>query len=114
LDEFFSVRVRQRVLYEEFVKFVERVGKFTINVNKTRISFQGRVRFAGVSRVTEEGIVVGFWLKRKIDSPRFSHIEFIPPNNWVYQLKITNKKDLDNEVLEWVKEAFKVGQQRST
>lgn len=39
-----------------------------------RISFQGRVRFAGVARVRKDALVLDSWLKHRIDSPRFSKV----------------------------------------
>ena len=70
-DAFFAGREAQRKLYEAFLAFVRRFGPVTVNVNKSRISFQGRVRFAGVPRIVRDGIICGFWLKRRIESPRF-------------------------------------------
>lgn len=82
-----------------------------VNINKSRISFQGRVRFAGVPRVTKDGLIGGFWLKHRIESPRFIRIEHVPPNNYLYQFRITSEKALDAEVLAWLREAYKIGQQ---
>lgn len=112
VDEFFKGKdPKLRQLYEDYVAFVRKCGPITINVNKTRISFQGRVRFAGVPRIRKDGIVGGFWLKRKIESPRFIRVDLIPPNNYVYQFLIKDNKDLDSEALAWIKEAYKVGNQ---
>ena len=80
--------------------------------DKTRISFQKRTRFAGVPRATKDTIYGGFWLKHKIESPRFSKIEFIPPNNYVYQFPIKDASDLDAEVARWLEEACKIGMQQ--
>ena len=50
------------MLYSEFLRVVRRIGPITVNVNKTRISFQRRVRFAGVAGTTKDALVCGFWL----------------------------------------------------
>ena len=110
--EFFAGRDAQRALYHAFRAFVGRFGPVTVNINKTRISFQGRARFAGVPRVTKEGIVCGFWLKRRIENPRFSRVELIPPGDWIYQFKLTDPAQLDDEVAAWIAEAYEVGMQR--
>jgi hypothetical protein len=86
-------------------------GKVIVNVDKTRISFQTRTRFAGVPRVTKGTLYGGFWLKYKLESPRFTKVEFIPPNNYVYQFPIKDESDLDDEVASWIIEACKVGNQ---
>ena len=103
---------RLKRLYNQYVRFVRRIGPVTVNVNKTRISFQGRVRFAGVAAVRKDALIAGFWLKRRIHSPRFGKVEFIPPNNYVYSFRLTLPSDLDAEVEGWLREAYQVGAQR--
>lgn len=80
-------------------------------MNKTRISFQARVRFAGVSALRKDGMIVGFWLKRRIDSPRFQRVEFIPPDNHIYRLMVRSRADFDAELDAWLREAYRVGTQ---
>jgi hypothetical protein len=69
-----------------------------------------QVRFAGC-RVQQRGLRAGFWLKRRIDNPRFSKVEFIPPNNYVYSLPVRSPEDLDDEVRGRLAEAYRVGRQ---
>lgn len=108
---FFLGKPKQRQLYRSFLQVARELGPITVNVTKSRVSFQARVRFAGVSRVLRNGIVCGFWLKRRIDSPRFSKIEFIPPGNYVYQFKLFDEAELDKEVRGWLAEAYRIGLQ---
>src|SRR6516162_901713 len=113
VDDFFGKKVpAHKKLYRAFVQLVRECGPAKVNVNKSRISFQARVRFAGIPRVTRDGLVGGFWLKHRIESPRFTRVEFLPPNNYIYQFPITSEKDLDAEVLAWLRKAYKVGQQK--
>jgi hypothetical protein len=98
-------------LYRAFVKFARQCGPFTIDPAKTRISFQGRVRFAGVAGATKDALLIGFWLKRRIDSPRFDRVDAYPRNDHVYRLKLRDAKQLDGELLGWLREAYGVGQQ---
>lgn len=111
-QDFFGERAAQRALYRAFLTFVERFGPVTVNINKTRISFQSRARFAGVSRVTKDGLVCGFWLKRRIESPRFTRIEKLPPTDYVYTFRLTDPAQLDEEAAAWIAEAYEVGMQR--
>lgn len=114
LDEFFRRKDSgNRKLYRAFLRFVRKCGPVRVNINKTRISFQARVRFAGVPRVTKDGLIGGFWLKRRIESPRFTHVEFLPPNNYIYQFRINREEDLDAEVLCWLREAYKIDRQET-
>lgn len=56
-----------------------------------------RVRFAGLTSVSERGMSFHFWLKSRIQSPRFSRVEHIG----VYRLRVTSLDDLDDEVQRW-------------
>jgi len=111
-EDFFGGRERQRSLYHAFLRFVQRFGPVTVNINKTRISFQGRVRFAGVLRITKDGIVCGFWLKRRIESPRFAKVEKLSGTDHVYYFKLNDAAQLDEEAAGWLAEAYQVGMQR--
>ena len=70
-----------------------------------------RVRFAGVVRLRKFGLVCGFWLKRRIDSPRFTKMEHLGRNDWTYQFVLRNENELDDEVRDWIREAYDVGRQ---
>ena len=50
------------------------------------------------------------WLKHRIASPRFTRVEYLPPSNYLSQFRITSEKELDAQVLAWLREAYKVGQ----
>ena len=58
-------------------------------------------------------MVLGFWLKHRIESPRFSKVEFLPPSNWIYQFIATSHDDIDDEVTGWLRAAYDVGMQRT-
>ena len=55
--------------------------------------------------------MIGFWLKHKIESPRFIWVSHPTKNDYVYKVRVVSKDDLDNELLEWLKEAYIVGRQ---
>jgi hypothetical protein len=100
-------------LFDAYVHFVEAIcGPIIINVDKTRISFQTRTRFAGVAGTARDALIAGFWLKHPVDSPRFTRVEFIPPDNHVYQFRLKHPPDLDDEVAAWIRAADQVGRQR--
>jgi len=111
-EEFFGGREAQRTLYRAFLAFVEKkAGPVTVNINKTRISLQGRARFAAVNRVTRDGLACHLWLKRRIESPRFTRIEHLPPDNYIHNFKLTDASQLDEEAAGWIAEAYEVGMQ---
>jgi Domain of unknown function (DUF5655) len=110
-SEFFAGREAQRALYRALRAFIERLGRVTVNINKTRISFQARARFAAVDRVTRDGLVCHVWLKRRLESPRFIRIEALPPSNFVHYFRLTDPAQLDEEAAAWLAEAYEVGMQ---
>jgi hypothetical protein len=113
LDEFFGDRREQRQLYEALLGVVRRFGPLTVNANKSRISFQGRVRFATLARVTQTGLVCTFWLKREVVSPRIARVDLYAPSNYVHQFRLTDVSELDDEVASWLHDASKVGLQQA-
>ncbi|MDQ1279502.1 MAG: hypothetical protein QG670_764 [Thermoproteota archaeon] len=110
LESFFEGKgLKAREFFETLVSLTRRCGSFEFAPTKTAVYFMVRVRFAQVYRVSEKGMTFGFWLKRKIDNTRFSRVDYIPKNNWVYTVRITRREELDEEVLSWLCEAYKVG-----
>jgi Domain of unknown function (DUF5655) len=115
VDDFFAGRpARLREVYERYLALASSFGPVTVDVAKTRISFQARVRFAGVARARKDTLVLGFWLKHRIDSPRFTKVELIPPADWVYQFVASTPDDIDGEVAGWLEAAYEVGMQRAS
>jgi len=110
VDEFFKGKNPElKKLYYKYVKFVKRCGPIFININKTRISFQGKMRFCGVSSVLKDELKIAFLLTKELDNPRITKIEFIPPVYYIHYLKISSENDLDTELLSWIKESYKMG-----
>lgn len=76
-----------------------------------RISFQVRVRFATVARVTRSGLVCTFWLKHEVVSPRIDRVDLYPPSNYVHRFSLTDASELDDELKGWLRDASQVGAQ---
>ena len=109
-DEFFAGKDPEiKKLYKKFVKFVKQCGPVYININKTRISIQGKMRFCGVSRVLKDGLLIAFLLNRKFENKRIIKYEYLPPGYHIHRMKIKNEKDLDKQLLGWIKESYKMG-----
>jgi Domain of unknown function (DUF5655) len=96
-------------LYRRLARMIRELGPGVKAVPvKTGIGFMVRVRFAGVS-LQKRGLRVSFWLKNRIDCPRFAKVEFIPPKNFIYSFYVRSPEDLDDEVRAWLAEAYRVG-----
>lgn len=88
-------------------------GEYSIVANKTRLAFMVRVRFAGVGAVSSRGMSLSFWLKKRIDHPRFRKVEHYGRNDYGYHLRVTSLDELDDQVQEWLCMAYAVGCQQA-
>jgi hypothetical protein len=86
-------------------------GPYSIVANKTRLEFMVRVRFAGMDAVSERGMSFSFWLKERIDSPRFRKVVLYGRTDWVHYVRIGSLDDLDDEVQGWLCRSYQVGYQ---
>ena len=82
----------------------------TIVPTKTRIGFQRRMIFAAAS-IRKNWLNAHIVLARRLENPRFSKIESYSPKNHVHYFRIQTLKELNGEFLDWIKEAYEVGEQ---
>ena len=97
-------------LFRQFAKLVKRCGPVRVVAEKTRIAFQVRMSFAAVS-LRRDRIVGHVVLARRLENPHFTKIETISPRNHVHRFCFRSQEELDREVLGWLREAYRVGQQ---
>ncbi len=98
-------------LFREFANLVKRCGPVRVLPEKTRIAFQVRMSFAAVS-LRRDRLVGHVVLARRLENPRFTKIEYISPRNHVHSFCFHSREEMDREVLAWLREAYRVGQQR--
>ena len=99
-----------RALFDRFREMVESCGPVTLVPYHNRVGFMVRVRFAGAIPKTR-WLEVGFWLPRRIDHPRMYKIETLYPDVHIHRLRVTRVDELDDELREWLREAYAVGRQ---
>ncbi len=105
---------RIRKLFDAWLAFVRKFGgPVTVNSQKSQITFQARIRFAGAT-VRKQWVECGFWLKRPVTDTRFHKVEKIPPRNYIYYFKLTDPAQLDERMQQYIKEAYEVGNQKMT
>ena len=101
-----------RPVFVAYLQAAERNGPVIVNATKSRISFQARMRFAGIDRPRRDHLLANVVLTRPLESPRFAKVEFIPPYYYVHRFKLRAPSDVDDEVREWLAEAYQIGEQR--
>jgi hypothetical protein len=75
----------------------DRCGKVLINLVSTH--------HFGAVHVQKDGLRVGFILSHPVEHPRIVRTEKITPTIWAHHVKLTSTKDVDAELLAWLKEA---------
>jgi hypothetical protein len=79
-------------------------------VQKTRVVFMVRVRFAGVYP-RKSYFLAGFALRRRLRNRRIRRVEEYSPRFIGHLLAIRSENDLDAELKNWLRESFAVGRQ---
>lgn len=99
---------RARELYDRFESLIAACGEFHVAPAKTRIAFLARVRFAGITSLSEHGMKCSFALPSPIESARFVKVEEVAPGWWVHRLHVTRPDELDAEVQHWIRESYRL------
>lgn len=101
-------------LYEIFeARVLAEVEDIAIRVQKTQITYTNPRAFAAVSFLParkkaqrpEHYITVTLGLNRCLDSPRVDVVSEPYPNRWTHHLLIASPEEIDEELMEWVREA---------
>lgn len=101
-------------LYEAFAgRVLSEIPDTAVKVQKTQISFSNKYNFAFVSflpvRKAKERpktyIVVTFGLSYRKCAPRIDAATEAYPNRWTHHVLISELEEIDDELMEWVKEA---------
>jgi hypothetical protein len=100
-----------RRIFERFRRMAEALGSVKVIPYRDKIAFMVRVRFAGATP-RKEWMDLGFWLRRRVDDPRFHRIETLTPTAHVHLLRITDPAQLDGRVAEWLAESHAIGCQQ--
>ena len=100
-----------RKLYDELVTKLQRLGPLTVLPEKTRIAFQVRMSFAQVTP-RRDGLDGHAVLARRLEHPQVHKIETFSARNHVHYFRLRSAADLTPELMELLREAYAVGEQR--
>ena len=99
-------------MFQRFADLIRKCGPVTTAPAKTRVAFMVRVRFAGVHSISERGMTVGFALRRPLKNPRIHKVVKFNPRWYGHYMRIKSPEELDEKLLRWLCEAYKVGEQK--
>jgi hypothetical protein len=88
------------------------IGPTTVRVTRSQVAFRRRHGFAylwlpgrWLKHPTAE-IVLSIALDRRDNSPRFKQVVHPGPTTWMHHLEVQEIREIDAEVLGWLREAY--------
>ena len=92
-------------IYRELISKLQKFGPLSIEPKKTSIHLGNRFGFAGVY-TRKQYINLELHLNYRLNSSRVSNVEQASPNRYHHTIRLNNVKDIDKELLSWLKEAY--------
>ena len=120
VKKFFRERTLELDLYCVFDAAVrDRLPQAITRVRRSQITFAGRRGFAAVwippfkvRGRPEHYIVVSFAADRRIDHPRIVSVAEPYPHRWTHHVLVSCPEDMDELLLDWVEQAFRLTNSR--
>jgi hypothetical protein len=95
-----------------FDALLEAAGPVTVNATRSRVTFQTRIRFAGIDAPRGDHLLANFVLTRPVRDPRIARVEHVPPYYYVHRVRLARPEDVDGDLRAWLAEAREVGDRR--
>ena len=94
-------------IYEKLIAELQKFGQLKIEPHKTSIHLGNRFGFAGLY-TRKDYINLEVHLNYKLTSKRVSKVEQASANRFHHTIKLASVKDIDKELLTWLKEAYEL------
>ena len=112
LDEYFEGAQASRPLFETLRTMLESLGAVELRVTKSQVAFRRRKAFAWAwvpgkylhRKVAP--LVLTVALTRQDPSPRWKQVVEPVPGHFTHHLEVNNAGDIDQEVKNWLQEAW--------
>ncbi|MFH0971618.1 MAG: DUF5655 domain-containing protein [Candidatus Micrarchaeota archaeon] len=92
-------------LFEGLIARLKPIGKVRIDSVECCIHLLSNYVFSGVW-ILRDRIRISFQLDRKVKSARFRHYLQMSANRHIYHMDVSKKKEIDGELVNWLKESF--------
>ncbi|HSP47885.1 MAG TPA: DUF5655 domain-containing protein [Clostridiaceae bacterium] len=116
VEGFFEGRPEALMYFEALREEIEALGPVKLEVMKTQVSFAAERKFAWVwlpqmwtRKRPETSITLTFCLDREVRHPKIVEAVEPSPGKWTHHILINRIEDLDDEVRDWLKEAYDFG-----
>lgn len=92
-------------LYKKLLTSLKPLGPYQEEIKKTSIHLAARTAFAGV-RLRRDYLLLTIKAEKPLESPRILKIEQVSKSRWHCELKLSDAKEIDRELLGWLKQAY--------
>ena len=99
-----------REIFDRLVEAVQAEAEARVIPQKTRVTFQTRIRFLSVYP-RKSSLLCGFLFGSRSEHARFEKVESLSRRNHVHTLRLRHPAEIDAEVRQWICEAHAVGRQ---
>lgn len=112
LDEYFAGSEQSRQLFDRLREVIESIGGAEIRVTKSQIAFRHHKAFAWAwmpgkyLRGKNAPLVLSLSFRHKDPSPRWKEIVEAAPGRFTHHLELYSAGDLDEEVRNWLQDAW--------
>lgn len=97
-------RIAMKPLYDELIGKLAKEIYFEYKIGKAYIGLIKTLVFACI-RIQTKKIIFEFTSRKDIKDPRFNKVLHFQKGRWAYFLDINEPKDIDKELIAWVKES---------
>lgn len=94
-----------RRTYDVLIANLEGFGPFRVDAVQTSINFISKHHFGGIV-VQNSALRVGFMAGREIESARIVRVQRLGPNRVGHSVRLRSPDDIDEELLDWLREAY--------
>lgn len=105
VDELYAgAKAPLRPIHDKLMAAIHGFGEFEISPKKTYLSLRRKRQFAMVGPATNTRVEVGLNMK---DVPGGERLIQLPPGSMCqYKVKVTSAREVDRELLGWIKQAY--------
>ena len=111
-DHFAGSAPDVRAAFDALLAAAREHGPVTVNVTKSRISLQARMRFAAVDAPRRDHLTGHLVLTRALPGPAVTRIEFLAPYYHLHRFRLAGPGDVGEDLRALLAEAYGVGEQR--
>jgi hypothetical protein len=98
-------RLGMKPLFDELILALAKKLDFEYKIGKAYIGLIHTLVFAAI-RIQTEKIIVEFVARKEFKSRRFNKVKHFQKYRWAYFVDIKESKDIDKELISWVKQSY--------